>query len=294
MKHSFTVKKALLCLAGGLLVAGLFIPNATESHAASADDFQLEYQVKFLLDSNKVLDDDNELKEAYQEILGTDDDFDRAKVAYLETKSRDFNHQGWLNRIRKKENKKNIEMAYKKRYTISDTDIKATGEEAIKDGFDPEDKDLSVSVDWGYSKMTLTMEYEAKVEKTGEGNSNIPGLTKSISYAKENMPKIENHWKGKKDWGKKTVSMAQYAGPVSYKRYKGDYKGMELAVEVWPVENQSTKKVTFITEASFKTEDYDEAKKLRKQLTKALDNEKILLHEDALKTGTVLDAYIGK
>ena len=294
MKKFFSGKKGLLCLAGGFLVVGLLIPDVIKSNAASADDFKLEYQVKFLLDSDKVLDNDNELKEDYQEILGTDDDFDRAKVAYLETKNRDFNNQGWLNRIRKKENKKNIEMAYKKRYAISGTDIRASEKEAIQDGFDPDDEDLSVGVDWGYSKMTLTMEYEAKVDKTGEGNSSIPGLNKSISYAKENMPKIENQWGGKRDWGKKTVSMAQYAGPVSYKRYEGDYKGMELTVEIWPVENQSTKKVSFITEASFKTKDYNEAKKLRKQLTKALDQEKILLHEDALKTRTVLDAYIGK
>ncbi len=107
------------------------------------------------------------------------------------------------------------------------------------------------------------------------------------------MPPIENDWAGA-DWGQNTIEESIYAGPLTYKHYDGKYKDTEIDIEIWPIVDRSTGEKSCITEVSFKVGSYDKAKKLRSGLMKKLENAGIMLHEDALKTGTVLDAYIGK
>ena len=59
-----------------------------------------------------------------------------------------------------------------------------------------------------------------------------------------------------------------------------------------PIENQDSKVITYVTEVSFKENDYNEANELRSSLMDDLDELGILKHEDSLKTQMILDAYL--
>ena len=58
----------------------------------------LEYEVKFLLDPNQVLDGNHLLKPEWQTFFGITEEPLPIDVLYLETSKRDFQEEGW-NRI---------------------------------------------------------------------------------------------------------------------------------------------------------------------------------------------------
>ena len=97
--------------------------------------YDLSYEVKLLLDSQKVLGDDHLLKEEWKQAFGITEDYLPIEVMYLDTPEKDFHREGWINRLRLKSGKKKAERTYKKRYPIAGTDIAAACEAAKKDGF---------------------------------------------------------------------------------------------------------------------------------------------------------------
>ena len=180
--------------------------------------------------------------------------------------------------------KKNVELAYKVRYAVQGTDIDGAIERAKKDNPRITDGRYEAEIDWGYEKMTLSFTSEVKIDKPSGG---MKGMSEDalVSNMLANMPEDEDGWMFAKLRSSK-IKNARIAGPVDYIRYVGEYKGVEIDIEVWDV------KGTYITELSFEADDLESATAMRNEIMGILDTKGILLHKDSLKTQMIMDAYI--
>ena len=182
-------------------------------------------------------------------------------------------------------------MTNKKRYSVPGSDVTSVIRSAETEGFLLSDEVWSLEVEWGYSGMTLSISAES-TEEAGEHTS-ITELNPAdaIAMVKKNLPTEEKDWKTE-SWGINMLETAQMMGPVFFKRYTGEYQGMEVQVEVWEIRGAESDK--YITEISFKAQDYEEAATVREKLMESLDNQGILVKKDSLKTQQILDAFLGR
>lgn len=276
----------------------------------SSDDlsqYALSYEVKLLLDSQKVLDDDHLLKEEWKQAFGITEDYLPIEVMYLDTPEKDFHHKGWINRLRLKSGKKKAERTYKKRYPVAGADIAGACEAAKKDGFIIPDKSenskktdekeksaadeiFEAGIDWGYEKMTLSLSCEDSAKL--KGHDSLASITgdEAKAFLLEAMPDIEANWK-QSQWGIAAMERAEAAGPVRFMRAKGNLEGWEITVEICSLVDKNNDEESYIVELSFDADDYSTAADGKAQLMEYLDQKEILLHKDSLKTTKILDAW---
>ncbi len=251
----------------------------------------ISYEVHFLLDSDQVLDEDHLLKKEVRNEYAVGKKYKSFGLAYLETNDRQFNREGWINRIRMREDKpeKGFGLTNKKRYAVPGNDVTSVIRSAEKEGFLLSDEMWSLEVEWGYSDMTLSISAE-RTEEAGEYTS-IAELNPAdaIAMVQKNLPTEEKDWKAA-SWGINMLETAQMVGPVFFKRYTGEYEGTEVQIEVWEIRGAESDK--YITEISFKAQDYEEAVTLREKLMESLDHQGILVKKDSLKTQQILDAFL--
>ena len=269
-----------------ILILAFTAPNS----AYALDESRVDYEVKFLLDSDIVLTDDHLLTDAFRELIGAETDDRAIDVIYLETDERAFDHEGWVNRIRWKENKKKIECMYKKRYPLSGEDaeaIRAALAQAEADGFTFSDTAYSAEIEWGYSKMTLSAGMETSGTYKDYRSLSRFSTADAVDFFKSTMPDEELNWT-EEQWGVAMLDRAQKIGPLQYRRTKGSWDGIEIQVDICPMKDSYT------TEMSFKVTGLDTASTLREKMTAMLEEEGILLHIDSLKTATILDSYLGE
>lgn len=257
--------------------------------AYALDERQVDFEIKFLLDSDKVLTDEHLLTDDFRALIGAGTDYRSIDVIYLETEGRDFLNEGWVNRIRWKENKKKIECTCKKRYPLSGEDaaaIRAALAQAEADGFVFSDTAYSAQIDWGFSKMTLSAEKEVSGKYKDYRSLSQFSTADAIKFFEKTMPDEERDW-GEKRWGAAMLAQAQKVGPLQYRRIKGSWEGTEADVEIWPMKDG------YITELSFKVTGLAAASVLRERMTALLEEKGVLLHMDSLKTQTILDVFLG-
>jgi len=269
----------------------VFVFSVLCAGALFADE-ALEYsvEVKFLLDSEKVLDGDNQLGKDIQDLFAVEKTNKRV-VLYIDTPEKVFNNGGWTNRIREKDGKKNIEITYKKRYAVKDGDVAAAFAQAIKDDPIITDGRFEAEVDWSYDKMTLSFSSETKIGKPEGG---LKGMSQEdlVYNLLQNMPKDEGGWMFAK-LHSRNLPGAKVAGPVDYVRYTGTYEGTEVDIEVWQVPDAQKGGISYVTEISFGADSIEEATPVRDSLMAFLDGKGILLHQSSLKTNMILDAFMG-
>ena len=271
------------------------------SEELSSEDLSLidlSYEVKLLLDPQKVLDDDHLLKEDWKQAFGITNDYLPIEVIYLETSEKDFKREGWINRLRLKSGKQKVECTFKKRYPVTGTEIAAACEDAKKDGFvlpDKTDKEtgdnlFEAGIDWGYEEMTLSL--SAKDSSKLKDNESLASLTddEAKAFLLKAMPDIEADWK-QSQWGITTLERSRTVGPIRFLRAKGNLENQNVTIEIWPVMDKDKDEEHYIVELSFKTDDFTTAAEGKAQIIDYLDQEGILLHEDSLKTTMILDAW---
>lgn len=283
-KRYFTLIK-IICL--------LLIINAFSFKSQAKENIIPNYEVKFLLDSDCVLNSDHLLKKEYRNTFSTGKDYKTIGVLYMDTEDRDFDIQGWTNRIRTEDDSKDFELTYKKRYPITDGDIVSALNLANDEGFDIGDTNYKAQVDWGYSKMILSLSCKKKASDKGYDNLELPKKSDARKILEKDMPGKENRWLYE-NWGSDMIEDGEKVGPVYYNKYSGIYCGKHIVIEIWPIEDQVTNATEYITEASFKTDTYEEADMFRNTINDALDQEGILIHEDSLKTQKMVDAYLAQ
>ena len=87
------------------------------------------------------------------------------------------------------------------------------------------------------------------------------------------------------------MESARMAGPVFFQRYTGQFHGVKVQVEVWELPDKGDGPVRYITELSFKEDNFGSAAEGREKMKESLTELGILVPEDALKTRQILDAY---
>ena len=100
------------------------------------------------------------------------------------------------------------------------------------------------------------------------------------------MPGEERDW-GAAQWAAATLRRAQLFGPIRIQRYRGQWDGVGVTVELCPVGDGQS-----IAELSFKADDWKAAAETRSRLLAFLDGRGILIHGDSLKTQAVLSACL--
>ena len=297
----------ILLAAGGALFSA---PAYAETPLPSS------YELKFLLDSDKVLDQEHRVKDTYRNMFSFGDAvYQENEVVYLETTDRDFYKAGWINRVRLKgaaeaaTGERALERTCKKRYSVSGASLEAINETldlARSQGLAPDQNADKVEADWGYGQIALSLTYES------DDACPYDALTK---YSREDlintinaaMPAEEKNW-GSDQWGTDSLKKAVLAGPLTFLRLKGGkWKSgtgetiKKIRIEIWPIPDRNSGRVNYLTELSFKfeakngesaEEAFEKVSALRKLLGDYLDGEGILLHKDFLKTTAILDSYL--
>ena len=283
-----TIKKTARIFLFTVILTAIVTPQTVQA----ATNMVPTYEVKFLLDSDQVLNKEHLLKKEYRNYFNTDSDYLTMGMLYLDTDMQDFNNEGWINRIRIKEGASDFELTYKKRYSIQNGNTEEALALANQEGFDSTDTNYSAEIDWGYSKMTLSLSCKKEKSNKGYDNLELPKKNAAIDMIKDKMPGKEENWLYE-NWGKDIIENAKKAGPVYCYRYEGEYNGTDIDIEIVPIENQASGETTYVTEVSFKEDDYTDASEIRENLMNDLDGLNILEHKDSLKTQLILDAYLG-
>lgn len=246
------------------------------------------YEVKFLLDSNDVLTSSGSLQASVNAAFAITSAPKRQLVEYFDTNDQDLNGEGWNVRFRKKEDKTNYELTYKKRFPVQNGQIDSALTAANAAGFASSDDNYKAEVDWSYSKQTLSFSNTKKV-KTTTGLT-LPSASKALEMLVKDIPGKLNKTRSS-GWGKATLKQARVHGPVQVTKYAGEFNGVEVDIEVLPLLNAEGTGIEPLVEISFKTDEYSTAAANRTELMDELNAEGWLVPADSFKTNTILDRY---
>lgn len=268
--------------------AVLFTGWSTTPEVNAASNAVPGYEVKFLLDSDEVLTSGGGLSTAVNQAFDIASSPERLMVEYFDTDALELNDESWNVRLRKKESKSDYELTYKKRFDVQNGQIDAALTAANAAGFDSSDDNYKAEVDWGYGKQTLS--FSVTKEKKASKGLSLPSDQKALEMLVNEIPgKLEKT--RSKGWGKDTLEDARAYGPVLVTKYGGDFNGVDVDIEVWPILNASGTGNDSIVEISFKTDSYTEAASQRAELMDELESEGWLVPADSLKTNLILDRY---
>ncbi|EHS59911.1 hypothetical protein [Paenibacillus sp. Aloe-11] len=280
----FTKVLSVLTLSAALLITGWKGAEPVQAAANATPS----YEVKLLLDTTQVLNADGSLKGSVVNEFQINDEAQRLSVEYFDTDQLQLNGEGWNVRFRKKEDKKNYELTYKKRYTVTNGDIDSALTKANKEGFSASDDNYDAEVDWGYSKQTLSFSNDKKTNASK--GLTLPSPDQALKQLLDNLPGKLQNWKSS-NWGKKALADSRVRGPVQVSKYEGIFQGLDTDVEVWPIRSANGSGTDTIIEISFKTSDYSTAASNRTKLINLLQSKGWLVPADSLKTNLVLERY---
>ncbi|MFB8377215.1 CYTH domain-containing protein [Paenibacillus taichungensis] len=269
------------------LGSGLTFLEAPQASAAA--NAVPAYEVKFLAKPELVLNTDGTPRSEVIQTLGLNSTARNISAEYFDTNALNLNQAGWDVRFRKKDDKNNYELTYKKRYPVINGDVNAALTLANQEGFDASDDNYEAEIDWGYGKQTLSFSNTKKVDTNATGVQ-LPSQQEALSMLLDKLPGKLKNWSSS-NWGKQQLTASRAYGPVTFQRYEGTWNGQELTLEVWPIRNSAGTGVENIVEISFKTADSTAVSGLRTQLMQVLENKNWLIPADGLKTQLILERY---
>jgi hypothetical protein len=269
------------------LGSGLTFLEAPQASAAA--NAVPAYEVKFLAKPELVLNTDGTPRSEVIQTLGLSSTARNISAEYFDTNALNLDQQGWNVRFRKKDDKNNYELTYKKRYPVINGDVNAALTLANQEGFDASDDNYEAEIDWGYGKQTLSFSNTKKVDTKATGVQ-LPSQQEALSMLLDKLPGKLKNWSSS-NWGKQQLTASRAYGPVTFQRYEGTWNGQELTLEVWPIRNAAGTGVENIVEISFKTTDTAAVSGLRTQLMQVLENKNWLIPADGLKTQLILERY---
>jgi hypothetical protein len=250
-----------------------------------------DYEVRLQLDPSTVLDpNDNKLNSLVTSAFKVQNAID-LHVQFLDTDLKDIYNATWSTRIRKFENKKDFELAYKKRYSIADGDIDLAIATSNSDGFDSSNTNYEAQLEWGYQIRTLSVTRKKKVDTVNHG-TDLPDLNDSRQMLIDKAPDKFNNWKNNKNWGISSLARSRIYGPVLVRRYIGIWNGLELDIEIWPLRDNATGTGTeYIVQISFKTADYQKVLDEQSKLVDFLRGKNWFSAKDSFMTQIIMERY---
>ena len=268
---------ALAVLFASSLVHGA--PNMTPS-----------YEIHLLMNPSVVLGSDNKLTPTVLSTFAMPTSVTKMNVQFLDTDAKDIYTAGWSPRIRKMEGASDFDLTYKWRTEVSGGDINAALNTANADGFDASDTNYEAQIEWSYTKQTLSISRSKSDSKSGYSGMDLPSKKDSRKLLIDNAPGKFDDWLGS-GWGTDTLAVSRIYGPVLAKRSIGTWNGTQLYIEVWPINNATSGGITWIVEASFKTNDLTTASNGKANLQSFLTTKGWFLAQDSLKTSLIMANY---
>lgn len=268
------------------LLAALALPAVLASSGPMVPD----YEVHLLLDPTVVLDSNDRLIPTVISAFAMPTTVTKINVQYLDTTDEELYNNGWSCRIRNIENESGFDLTYKWRLPIENGDITGALNTAYDDGWNSGQGNYDAQVDWLLSSQTLSIQRDYSASSKGYSGTDDPDESDSRSMLISNAPGMFDDWVSN-NWGTDTLKSAVIYGPVLTKRSVGTWSGVELDIEIWPIENSSGTGIEYIVEASFKTDNYTFASTGRDQLMDLLQDEGWFLAESYSKEDLVMENY---
>ncbi|MGT8957115.1 hypothetical protein [Bacillus cereus] len=207
-----------------------------------------EYEFKLFLKEDEVIDIDNNLKKYVADIFNiSNDKFKEMDIQFIDTEVKDFYKNGWILRNRKKEDKEgkiHYELTYKKRYLLHEDNIDKALKQAIIDGFKDSSEKFTVEIDWGLITQTLSISFEVNEPVTNSLNLYLPDTQQLSAMFLNNAPEIFLKW------GETHIRNSKIYGPVIAKKYKGNWQGTNINIEIWTLDGYSESIVEISLEKS--------------------------------------------
>ncbi|KAM0257088.1 hypothetical protein ACHAQJ_004552 [Trichoderma viride] len=266
--------------------AALVLPAAMAADGPMVPD----YEIHLLMDPTVVLDSDFKLTPTVLSTFAMPTTVTKINVQYLDTIPEDLYNNGWSCRIRNIENESGFDLTYKWRLPVSNGNITGALDTAFGDGWNSGQGNYNAQIDWLYTSQTLSIQRDYTASSSGYSGTDDPDEKDSRSMLESNAPNMFNDWLSD-NWGTDLLKSAVIYGPVLTKRSIGAWSGVELDIEVWPIENSSGTGIEYIVEASFKTSNYTFASTGRNQLISLLQNEGWFLAESLSKEDLVMENY---
>ncbi|OSZ99866.1 hypothetical protein A9Z42_0007220 [Trichoderma parareesei] len=249
-----------------------------------------DYEVHLLMNPSAVLGSDFKLTPTVLSTFAMPTTVTKINVQYLDTITEDFHVNGWSCRIRNVENKSGFDLTYKWRLPVNNGDINGALNTAFSDGWNSGQGNYDAQIDWLYSSQTLSIQRDYSASSQGYSGTDNPSEKDSRNMLEDNAPGMFDDWVSG-GWGTDLLRSAVIYGPILTKRSTGTWNGLELDIEVWPIENSSGTGIEYLVEASFKTDDFDTASTLRDQLITLLQNNGWFLAESVSKEDLVMENY---
>ncbi|TCM91055.1 hypothetical protein EV294_109132 [Paenibacillus sp. BK033] len=289
--YTSPMKRMVKTALAGTMAAAMLAAPFLYSQSAFAAVGTPNYEVKLTLDPALVLDSSHNLVSAVRSEFDTGSSYKSYRVQYMDTATQSMQGQGWSERIRKRDDQSNHEIQYKKRYDVVNGDINAALTQAASEGLDSS-SGFDFQVDWGYSKQTLSIDYEKDVTISGYSGSGLkmPNEATSRTVSVSSEPSKFTNWTST-GWGTTQLNNAVVYGPVDFKRYEGTFDDLDLDIEVWTVMNEAKTGNEYWVEASFKTDSYSEASSTRTALINELNSKGWLIPQDLLRTSQIIERY---
>ncbi|EJR11755.1 hypothetical protein [Bacillus cereus] len=249
-------------------------------------DHEYQYEVKFFLKIDKVLDKANNLKDCIaKEFNISNNDFKQLDIQFIDTIEQGIYKEGWILRNRKKKNKENYELTYKKRYPIANGNIDDILNQVKSDGFHDSSDNFTVEVDWGLHKQTLNISCEKKEPIPDSSSSNLPDIKELRTMFLDNAPEIFLNWQVEK-WGENQIQNSKVYGPVKAKKYEGIWESTNVNIELWTLEGYSESIIEISLE---KSKDKNKSLQEHDKLKEFLCEKGWLSEEDISKTQWVIE-----
>lgn len=233
-----------------------------------------KYEVKIFADAEKVINSDRHIKNSILSSMGSSDKDEDFKVMFIDDIDETLNLHNTSVRIRKSENDKKTEIQYKKRYAIINNDIQSAIDRAIADGF----SSAEFEVEYGVSSKTLSVVKEYNFDSKLSGNTELPSLTKSYSYAKQFLPTEFST-------AYSYIRIPKSVGPVKFERHEGSIENNKVKIENWEIKDMN------IVELSTKVDSLEQAKIVQDSIIKKLTALGIYEPTEQLKTKIIFDNY---
>lgn len=260
-----------------------------------------EYEVKYLVNPDLVLNDDGTYKEEFQNLFTDFALKGTTRMSYYDTEDLALNQAGWTIRIRKKSNKKAQQCTFKKRYgginkgeILKQKEIDRAIKKAVKDGYNTLNVDFpEAEIDYSFSNATLSFSCDIDIAETGKNNTDIPNSEESIAFIEANKPEIFDL----------PLEGIREHGAVILTSYSAMMEDVEVAIESMTIKasKDAVDETETIIEVSFKLEDYEGERvdktdleivnELREKLRTKLNEGGYLIERNGLKTNTILERY---
>ncbi|CAK7200711.1 hypothetical protein SEUCBS139899_003410 [Sporothrix eucalyptigena] len=273
--------------AKALLVAAMALPTAM---ASSDGPMVPSYEIHLQLDPTVVLDSSYRLTSPVIEEFAMPTTVTKKNVQYIDTVDEALYAQGWSCRIRNIENESGFDLTYKWRLEIENGDITTALNTAYEDGWNSGQGNYEAQVDWYLTFQELSVQRDYTASSSGYSGTDDPTEADSRTMLIDNAPKMFDNWVSS-GWGTTELESGVIYGPVLTKVSVGTWNGVELDIEIWPIENSAGTGIDYLVEASFKTDNYTFADVGRTQLQDLLTSKGWFLDASNSKEALVLANY---